>query len=131
MPGPGSPWASSAKLSTVTAIEPAEQAPARDPHRPARLLQAERDALLPILHRTPDRAFDRPTACPGWSVRDVLAHCASALSRVAACNLHAFTPALNEVEVAAHNGGYFAAQGSTADYAGVAWRGVACRVAGR
>ena len=87
-------------LSTVTASEPAEPAPARDPHRPARLLQAERDALLPILHRTPDRAFDRPTACPGWSVRDVLAHCAAALSRVAAGNLHAFTPALNELDVA-------------------------------
>ena len=87
-------------LSTVTASEPAEPAPARDPHRPARLLEAERDALLPILHRTPDRAFDRPTACPGWSVRDVLAHCAAALSRVAAGNLHAFTPALNELDVA-------------------------------
>jgi len=87
-------------LSTVTASEPAEPAPARDPHRPGRLLQAERAALLPILHRTPDRAFDRPTACPGWSVRDVLAHCAAALSRVAAGNLHAFTPALNELDVA-------------------------------
>jgi uncharacterized protein (TIGR03083 family) len=81
----------------MTATEPA---PVRDPHRPARLLQAEHDALLPILHRTPDRAFDRPTACPGWSVRDVLAHCAAALSRVTADNLYAFTPALNEIDVA-------------------------------
>ena len=87
-------------LSTVTASDPAEPVPARDPHRPARLLRAERDALVPILQRTPDRAFDRPTACPGWSVRDVLAHCAAALSRVAAGNLHAFTPALNELDVA-------------------------------
>jgi len=94
---PATPWPSSAMLGTVTAGEPA---PARDPHRPARLLQAERDALLPILHRTPDHAFGRPTACPGWSVRDVLAHCAAALSRVAAGNLHAFTPALNELDVA-------------------------------
>ena len=38
--------------------------------------------------------------CPGWSVRDVLAHCAAALSRVTAGNLHAFTPALNEADVA-------------------------------
>jgi len=52
----------------------------RDPQRPARLLRAEHDALLPILHRTPERAFERPTACPGWSVRDVLAHCAAALT---------------------------------------------------
>ena len=100
-------------LSTVTASEPAGPAPARDPHRPARLLQAERDALLPILHRTPDRAFDRPTACPGWSVRDVLAHCAAALSRVAAGNLHAFTPALNELDVAKRR--EMATHGHTAD----------------
>jgi hypothetical protein len=33
-------------------------------------------------------------------VRDVLAHCAAALSRVTAGNLHGFTPALNEIEVA-------------------------------
>ena len=33
-------------------------------------------------------------------MRDVLAHCAAALSRVAAGNLHAFTPALNELDVA-------------------------------
>lgn len=84
----------------MTANEPAEPAPARDPHRPARLLQAERDALVPILHRTQEDAFDRPTACPGWSVRDVLAHCAAALNRVITGNLNAFTPALNEIDVA-------------------------------
>ena len=81
-------------------IEPAGPAAARDPDRPARLLRAEYDALLPILRRTPGPDFDRPTACPGWSVRDVLAHCAAALSRVIAGNLHAFTPALNEIDVA-------------------------------
>ncbi|MGH3400350.1 MAG: maleylpyruvate isomerase family mycothiol-dependent enzyme [Streptosporangiaceae bacterium] len=84
----------------MTANAPAEPAPARDPHRPARVLQAERDALLPILQRTQERAFDRPTACPGWSVRDVLAHCAAVFSRVATGNLNAFTPALNEIDVA-------------------------------
>jgi uncharacterized protein (TIGR03083 family) len=84
----------------VTVTGPAEPAPPRDPRRPARLLRAEHDALLPILHRAPERAFDRPTACPGWSVRDVLAHCAAALSHVTAGTLHAFTPALNEVDVA-------------------------------
>lgn len=82
----------------MTANEPAE--PARDPHRPARLLRAERDALVPILRRTQEDAFDRPTACPGWSVRDVLAHCAAALNRVVTGNLNAFTPALNEIDVA-------------------------------
>jgi uncharacterized protein (TIGR03083 family) len=72
----------------------------RDPQLPARLLRAEHDALLPILQRTPEPAFGRPTACPGWSVRDVLAHCGSALSRVVTGELHAFTPELNEIDVA-------------------------------
>jgi uncharacterized protein (TIGR03083 family) len=49
---------------------------ARDEQRPTRLLAAERDALLPILRSTPEPDFDRPTACPGWSIRDVLAHAA-------------------------------------------------------
>jgi len=75
-------------------------AAARDPQLPARLLRAEHDALLPILRRTPEPAFGRPTACPGWSVRDVLAHCGSALSRVVTGELHAFTPELNEIDVA-------------------------------
>src|SRR5580693_405300 len=72
----------------------------RDPQRPVRLLQAERDALLPILARTPEAAFDRPTACPDWSVRDVLSHCSAALTRTATGRLHAFTPELNEIDVA-------------------------------
>jgi uncharacterized protein (TIGR03083 family) len=72
----------------------------RDPQLPARLLQAEHDALLPILQRTPEPAFGRPTACPEWSVRDVLAHCGSALSRVVTGELHDFTPELNEIDVA-------------------------------
>jgi uncharacterized protein (TIGR03083 family) len=72
----------------------------RDPDRPARLLQAEHDAMLPILHRTPEANFGNPTACPGWSVRDVLAHCGSALNRVITGDLHAFTPEQNEMDVA-------------------------------
>lgn len=84
----------------MTVIEPAGPAAARDPDRPARLLRAEHDALLPVLRRTPGPDLDRPTACPGWSVRDVLAHCAAALSRVTTGTLHAFTPALNEIDVA-------------------------------
>ena len=73
---------------------------ARDPQRPERLLRAEHDTLLPILHRTPEAAFGQPTACPGWSVRDVLAHCGAALTRAATGRLHAFTPELNEIDVA-------------------------------
>jgi uncharacterized protein (TIGR03083 family) len=71
----------------------------RDRDRPVRLLTAEHDALLPILRRTPEPDFDRPTACPGWSVRDVLAHCEAALSRAATNQLHAFTPELNQIDV--------------------------------
>jgi uncharacterized protein (TIGR03083 family) len=73
----------------------------RDPDRPARLLLAERAALLPILRAASEADFGRPTACPGWPVRDVLAHCAAALSRVGSGDLHAFTPAQNEADVAA------------------------------
>ena len=71
------------------------------PERGARLLLAERDALLPLLRQTPAGAFDLPTACPGWSVRDVLAHCSAALAMAASGELHAFTPADNEADVAA------------------------------
>ncbi|HEY3504431.1 MAG TPA: maleylpyruvate isomerase family mycothiol-dependent enzyme [Actinocatenispora sp.] len=68
--------------------------------RGARLLLTERDALVPILRATPAADLDRPTACAGWSVRDVLAHCAAALHRVATGDLHRFTPADNERDVA-------------------------------
>jgi len=66
----------------------------------ARLLLTERDALLPILDRTSADAFDRPTICTGWSVRDVLAHCGAALLRLAGARLHGFAPELNELDVA-------------------------------
>lgn len=84
----------------MTSSQPASPATTRDPDRPARLLRAEHDALLPILRRTPVANFDNPTACPGWSVRDVLAHCGSALSRAITGDLHAFTPEQNEKDVA-------------------------------
>jgi uncharacterized protein (TIGR03083 family) len=83
----------------VTEKRPDDATSARDPQRPARLLRTEHDALLPILRQTPGQAFGNPTACPGWSVRDVLAHCAAALTRVATGTLHAFTPELNEIDV--------------------------------
>jgi len=69
------------------------------PDARSRLLLAERDSLLPILRRTPEEAFQRPTVCTGWSVRDVVAHCAAVLIRVATGNLHGFTPEDNERDV--------------------------------
>lgn len=87
-------------MSGVTETGPAETAVTRDPQRPGRLLRAEHDALLPILQATPEDGFGLPTACPGWSVRDVLAHCGAALTRVVTGRLHAFTPELNEIDVA-------------------------------
>jgi uncharacterized protein (TIGR03083 family) len=84
----------------MTSPERPDPGTSRDPNRPARLLRAEHDALLPILRRTPEAKFGNPTACPGWSVRDVLAHCSSALHRTITGDLHAFTPEQNEVDVA-------------------------------
>jgi uncharacterized protein (TIGR03083 family) len=93
-PGPGE------KDGDVTETRPDDPTARHDPQRPERLLRTEHDALLPILRRTPEEAFGKPTACPGWSVRDVLAHCAAALTRAATGQLHAFTPELNEIDVA-------------------------------
>lgn len=66
----------------------------------AELLLVEASALRPILEATALEAFDRPTICTGWSVRDVLAHCGAALSRTAAGTTHGFTPEDNEADVA-------------------------------
>ncbi len=55
----------------------------RDPELPGQLLTRERDALIPLLRSRPEADFALPTAaCPGWTVRDVLAHCSAALLRV-------------------------------------------------
>jgi uncharacterized protein (TIGR03083 family) len=74
--------------------------PTRDPDRPNRLLRAEHDTLLPLLRGTASPDFNRTTACPDWSVRDVLAHCSAVLNRVITGQLNDFTPELNEVDVA-------------------------------
>ncbi|MFH9658757.1 maleylpyruvate isomerase family mycothiol-dependent enzyme [Streptomyces sp. NPDC017248] len=55
----------------------------RDPWLPGRLLATECDALVPLLRSRPDADFALPVpACPGWTVRDVLAHGSAALARV-------------------------------------------------
>ncbi|HEY8980727.1 MAG TPA: maleylpyruvate isomerase family mycothiol-dependent enzyme [Streptomyces sp.] len=75
----------------------------RDPELPGRLLTTERDALIPLLRARPDADFALPTAgCPGWSVRDVLAHCSSALMRVVEHRLEkgVFSPESNDRDIA-------------------------------
>lgn len=65
----------------------------------AEILLIESRALRPILERAEPAAFGRPTVCEAWSVRDVLAHCAAALSHVAAGTVHRFTPEDNQADV--------------------------------
>ncbi|NND01251.1 MAG: maleylpyruvate isomerase family mycothiol-dependent enzyme [Acidimicrobiia bacterium] len=70
----------------------------------AELLALEAAAIEPILQAADDMDFDLPTVCTGWSVRDVMAHCAAALSRIAADDLHDFSPEANEEDVEARRG---------------------------
>ncbi|GAA5046769.1 maleylpyruvate isomerase family mycothiol-dependent enzyme [Streptomyces similanensis] len=74
-----------------------------DPELPGRLLVVERDALLPLLRSRPAADFARPAAaCPGWTVRDVLAHCSSALTRVVENRFEkgVFSPESNDRDIA-------------------------------
>jgi len=72
--------------------------------RAGRLLLTEAAALLPILRATPQADFDRDTLLPGWSVRDVLAHCAAALGMAVTGSFHTFSPADNQRDVDARAG---------------------------
>ncbi|NLU66119.1 maleylpyruvate isomerase family mycothiol-dependent enzyme [Streptomyces sp. HNM0574] len=73
----------------------------RDPRLPGRLLLSERDTLLPLLRRLPEPAFALRTACPGWCVREVLAHCGAALVRIVEGRTEgAFGPEANAGDVA-------------------------------
>ncbi|HKN40252.1 MAG TPA: maleylpyruvate isomerase family mycothiol-dependent enzyme [Acidimicrobiia bacterium] len=65
----------------------------------AELLLTERDALLPILRTLEPDQFDLETCCTGWAVRDVLAHCSAALTRVSSGTMHRFRPQDNEADV--------------------------------
>ncbi|MEW1615193.1 MULTISPECIES: maleylpyruvate isomerase family mycothiol-dependent enzyme [unclassified Streptomyces] len=89
---------------TTTASAPA--APVRDPELPGLLLRTERDVFLPLLRATPEPAYALRTACPGWTVRHVLAHCAAALTRVVEDRLEkgVFSPESNERDIAERAG---------------------------
>ncbi|MFE6474351.1 maleylpyruvate isomerase family mycothiol-dependent enzyme [Streptomyces rochei] len=82
---------------------PADVHDVRDPERPGRLLAAERDELLPLLRSRTDADFALPVAaCPGWTVRDVLAHCSSALTRAVENRFErgVFSPESNDRDIA-------------------------------
>ncbi|MET9928458.1 MULTISPECIES: maleylpyruvate isomerase family mycothiol-dependent enzyme [unclassified Streptomyces] len=84
----------------------ASAAPVRDPELPGLLLRTERDDLLPLLRAAPESAYGLRTACPGWTVRHVLAHCAAALTRVVEDRLEdgVFSPESNERDIAERAG---------------------------
>ncbi|MFI8203743.1 maleylpyruvate isomerase family mycothiol-dependent enzyme [Streptomyces sp. NPDC085937] len=86
---------------------PADVHEVRDPELPGRLLGVERDALLPLLRGRDEGDFALPVAaCPGWTVRDVLAHCSAALSRVVESRYDkdVFSPECNERDIAERAG---------------------------
>ncbi|CCK29278.1 hypothetical protein BN159_4899 [Streptomyces davaonensis JCM 4913] len=75
----------------------------RDPELPGHLLTVERDALVPLLRGRSEGDFGVAVeACPGWSVRDVLAHCSAALLRVVERRLEegVFSPESNDRDIA-------------------------------
>ncbi|MES9617782.1 maleylpyruvate isomerase family mycothiol-dependent enzyme [Streptomyces tuirus] len=82
---------------------PADVPDVRDPEQPGRLLTIEREALIPLLRGRAGEDFARPVAaCPGWTVRDVLAHSSAALSRVVEGRFEAgvFSPESNDRDIA-------------------------------
>ncbi|MBJ6639195.1 maleylpyruvate isomerase family mycothiol-dependent enzyme [Streptomyces sp. DHE7-1] len=86
---------------------PADVHDVRDPELPGRLLNAEREVLIPLLRARADADFALPAAaCPGWTVRDVLAHCSAALTRVVEGRFEegVFSPASNDRDIAERAG---------------------------
>ncbi|CAL9498822.1 maleylpyruvate isomerase family mycothiol-dependent enzyme [Streptomyces sp. enrichment culture] len=82
---------------------PADVHAVRDPELPGRLLTIERDELVPLLRARPDADFALPVAaCPGWTVRDVLAHSSAALTRAVENRIGdgVFSPESNDRDIA-------------------------------
>ncbi|MFJ4563627.1 maleylpyruvate isomerase family mycothiol-dependent enzyme [Streptomyces caelestis] len=86
---------------------PADVHDVRDPEQPGRLLAIERDALIPLLRGRGEEDFALPVrACPGWSVRSVLAHCSAALLRAVENRFEegVFSPESNDRDIAERDG---------------------------
>ncbi|MFJ3900132.1 maleylpyruvate isomerase family mycothiol-dependent enzyme [Streptomyces sp. NPDC090025] len=66
------------------------------------MLRTERDLLMPLLRRMPEEAYALRTACPGWTARQVVAHCGAALVRIVEGRLEegVFLPEANACDVA-------------------------------
>jgi uncharacterized protein (TIGR03083 family) len=81
---------------------PADVHVVRDPELPGLLLTSEREALIPLLRARAEGDFALRTACPGWTVRDVLAHCSAALIRVVESRFErgVFSPEANDRDIA-------------------------------
>ncbi|MDT0262729.1 maleylpyruvate isomerase family mycothiol-dependent enzyme [Jatrophihabitans lederbergiae] len=90
---PGAPTLGMPLAGAVSNLDPPDRGGT------GRLLLTERECLIPLLRRAPESSFLLPTPCTGWTVRDVLAHCAAALTRVAADDLHDLCPACNSKDV--------------------------------
>lgn len=71
------------------------------------LLVAESQEWIPLLRSLTADEHRRPTPCPGWNIRDVVAHCAAALRRIADDDLHDFSPEANQADIAARHGRAF------------------------
>jgi len=65
----------------------------------ATLLLGEAAELLPILQSRAPQDFELATVLPGWTVRDVLAHCSAALHAASSGVLHGFTAQDNQRDV--------------------------------
>ncbi len=65
----------------------------------ARLLLIEADHLPVVLLGIDEAGFERPTLLPGWTVRDVVAHCAAVLTRTASGIPSAYQPDENRADV--------------------------------
>ncbi|GAB2961049.1 maleylpyruvate isomerase family mycothiol-dependent enzyme [Streptomyces heilongjiangensis] len=87
---------------SVGAMTVADVHEVRDPGLPGRLLAAERDVLVPLLRGRAENDFGAETCCPGWTVRDVLAHSSAALSRVVERRFEkgVFSPESNDRDIA-------------------------------
>ncbi|MFE0423951.1 maleylpyruvate isomerase family mycothiol-dependent enzyme [Streptomyces sp. NPDC058953] len=82
--------------------DPTSTGPVRDPELPGLLFRTERDALIPLLRARPDDDFAIRTCCPGWTVRHIVAHCVTVLSRVVENRYEkdVFSPASNDRDIA-------------------------------